>query len=137
MPRRIYDTGSAAFVSNLRKRMTKVEACLWKYALKGGSLKGYGVHRQWPMFGYVADFYCAELKLVVEVDGAGHGTLPQQTRDRLRTRRLEAEGFRVIRFTNDQVLAHMVSVIAILEDVVAEFEAREGDRSRESWSHKR
>lgn len=64
MSRRIYDPRRAAFAKDLHNGMTKAEACLWKYALKGGKLKGYGFHRQWLMFGYIADLYCAELRLI-------------------------------------------------------------------------
>lgn len=117
--------------------MTKAEACIWKYALKAGRIKGYGFHRQWPMFGYIADFHCAELKLVVEVDGDIHGTPLQQEKDRVRTRVLEQEGFRVVRFTNEEVLQHMDSVIGRLEELVVEIERAQGDRSREIWKEKR
>jgi very-short-patch-repair endonuclease len=137
MVRRIYDPKRAAFAEDLRKGMTKAEACLWKYALKAGMLKGYGFHRQWPMFGFIADFYCAELKLIVEVDGGYHGTAAQQERDALRTTVLEKEGFRVVRFTNEQVLQHMASVIGSLEELVEKIEKEQGDRSRENWSQKR
>ena len=137
MTRRIYDPKRAAFAEDLRKGMTKAEACLWKYALKAGKLKGYGFHRQWPMFGFIADFYCAELKLIVEVDGGYHGSSAQQQRDASRTKILEQEGFRVIRFTNEQVLQHMVSVIGSLEELVGMIENEHGDRSRDNWSEKR
>lgn len=137
MSRRIYDPLRAAFAKDLRKAMTKAEACLWKYALKAGGIKGYGFHRQWPMFGYIADFYCAELKLVIEVDGGIHGTREQQEKDRVRSGVLEQEGFRVVRFTNEDVLQHMASVIGRLEELASEIEHAQGDRSRETWNEKR
>ena len=137
MPRRIYDTRKASFAKDLRNGTTKAEACLWKYALRGGRLKGYGFHRQWPMFGYIADFYCAELKLIVEVDGAIHDTPEQQAHDAKRAEVLESEGFCVVRFTNDQVLRHMVSVTGYLEELVESIERKQGDRSREVWKDRR
>jgi very-short-patch-repair endonuclease len=137
MHRRIYDSRKAAFAKGLRNEMTKAEACLWKYALKAGKLKGYGFHRQWPMFGYIADFYCAELKLIIEVDGGIHNSAAQQEHDMRRTRRLESEGFQVVRFTNEQVLRHMTSVIGNLEDLVAKIEQRVGDASRAKWADRR
>lgn len=137
MSRRIYDPRRAAFAKDLRNGMTKAEACLWKYALKGGKLNGYGFHRQWPMFGYIADFYCAELRLIVEVDGGIHNTPEQQAHDAKRTEVLNEEGFQVARFTNEQVLRHMVSVIGYLEDLVQRIEQEQGDRSREAWKDKR
>ena len=137
MPKRIYDTRKAAFAKELRNGMTKAEACLWKYALKAGKLKGYGFHRQWPMFGYIADFYCAELRLIIEVDGGIHCTKAQQEHDARRTERLESEGFQVVRFTNEQVLMHMRSVIGHLEDLVDKIEQGSGDTSRAKWAERR
>ncbi|HMN05511.1 MAG TPA: DUF559 domain-containing protein [Flavobacteriales bacterium] len=61
--------------------------------MKGGKLRGYGFHRQWPMFGYIADFYCAELRLIVEVDGGIHNTPERQAHDAKRTDVLNGEGF--------------------------------------------
>jgi len=137
VPKRIYDTRKAAFAKELRNGMTKAEACLWKYALKAGKLKGYGFHRQWPMFGYIADFYCAELRLIIEVDGGIHCTKAQQEHDARRTERLESEGFQVVRFTNEQVLMHMRSVIGHLEDLVYKIEQGFGDTSRAKWAERR
>lgn len=137
MPKRVYDTKKASFAKELRNGMTKAEACLWKYALKAGKLKGYGFHRQWPMFGYIADFYCAELKLIIEVDGGIHFTPAQMEHDARRTELLESEGFQVVRFTNDQVLMHMHSVIGYLEDLVDKIEQEAGDASRETWADRR
>ena len=52
--------------------MTKAEACLWKYVLKGRMMKEYQFRRQRPVLQYVADFMCKELKLIIEVDGSSH-----------------------------------------------------------------
>ncbi|SMO79124.1 endonuclease domain-containing protein [Gracilimonas mengyeensis] len=57
---------------SLRQRMTKAEACLWKYALKNRQHRGYTFNRQRPVLDYVADFMCKELKLIIEVDGSSH-----------------------------------------------------------------
>ncbi len=44
--------------NNLRKRMTKAEACLWKFVLRASKMKGYGFRRQRPIIKYIADFMC-------------------------------------------------------------------------------
>lgn len=54
--------------NRLRKEMTKAEACLWKYVLRAGKMKGYGFRRQRPVLSYIADFMCKELMLIIEVD---------------------------------------------------------------------
>lgn len=58
--------------SRLRKEMTKAEACLWKYILRAGGMKGFTFRRQRPVLTYVADFMCKELMLILEVDGITH-----------------------------------------------------------------
>lgn len=52
--------------------MTKAEACLWKYVLSSGKLKGYKFKRQRPVLQYIADFMCPDLMLIIEVDGITH-----------------------------------------------------------------
>jgi very-short-patch-repair endonuclease len=52
--------------------MTKAEACLWKYVLKAGGMKGLAFRRQRPVLHYIADFMCKELQLIIEVDGITH-----------------------------------------------------------------
>ena len=56
----------------LRNEITKAEACLWKYVLRAGKMKGFQIRRQRPVLNYSADFMCKELMLVVEVDGLTH-----------------------------------------------------------------
>jgi len=58
--------------NRLRKEMTKAEACLWKYVLHAGKMKGFQFRRQRPVLIYIADFMCKELMLIVEVDGSIH-----------------------------------------------------------------
>lgn len=123
--------------STLRRSMTKAEACLWKYVLKAGGVSGYGFHRQRPVLNYIADFFCSELMLIVEVDGSSHDGPEAQERDARRTAELKAAGFVVLRFTNEEVLTAIEGVRARLEAFVREHEATHGDRSRESWKGKR
>jgi len=52
--------------------MTKAEACLWKYVLPAGMMKGYTFNRQRAVMNYIADFSCKKLCLVIEVDGITH-----------------------------------------------------------------
>ena len=67
------------------------------------------IHRQKPLGQYVADFYCASQQLVVELDGDSHYTERAQRYDEARTRALRAQGMRVIRFTNSDVLQNFTS----------------------------
>jgi very-short-patch-repair endonuclease len=120
----LYNTNLQPFANQLRKRMTKAEACLWKYALRAGKMKGYDFRRQRPVLNYIADFMCKELMLIIEVDGITHQDERVIANDKVRQARLEAAGFTVLRFTDDEVLKNMKGVINTLEDWIEKFEAR-------------
>ena len=84
--------------NDLRKSMTKAEACLWKYLLKAKLMKGYQFRRQRLILNYIVDFVCLELKLVIEVDGVTHNFDNIIKRDLIRQKDIENMGFKVIRF---------------------------------------
>lgn len=113
-----YDKKLRPFANNLRKEMTKAEACLWKYALRAGQMMGYRFRRQRPALQYIADFLCKELKLVIEVDGITHQCDETGEKDKRKTRDLENAGFKVIRFTDEDVLKNMSGVVERIERVV-------------------
>ena len=91
----------------LRKSSTPAEQKLWQ-ALRNRNLGDYKFRRQHPIGAYIADFFCAEVGLIVEVDGGGH--LDQMVYDQDRTDWLEGQGYHVIRFWNDDVLNHLDDV---------------------------
>ena len=112
-----YNKWLQPFANNLRKKMTKAEACLWKYALRAGRIKGYQFRRQRPVLQYIATFLCKELKLVIEVDGITH--LDDETGEKDKQKAaLESAGFTIIRFTDEDVLKNMSGVIQRIEKVV-------------------
>ena len=88
---------------------------LWQH-LRDRRLGGHKFRRQQPIGPYVVDFLCMEKGLVVEVDGSQHAV--QKERDDARTARLEAYGFRVLRFWNDQVLNETEGVLHKIEEVL-------------------
>mgnify|MGYP001027165188 CR=1 FL=1 len=68
------------------------------------------------MAGFIVDFVCHERRLIVEIDGATHGGDVDIVRDASRTRRLEGDGFRVIRFWNNDVMMNLEGVLIRLEE---------------------
>ena len=102
--------------NRLRKGMTKAEACLWKYVVRAGKMKGYGFRRQRPVLNYIADFICKELMLIVEVDGSIHELEEVRKNDKQRQKALEEAGFTVLRFTNNEVLTNIQWVHSCLEE---------------------
>ena len=101
--------------------MTKAEACLWKYVLKGRVLKGYQFRRQRPIDQYIVDFVCLPLKLIIEVDGITHTYAEVAKNDEIRQAKLESLGFKVIRFEDDEVLTQInrvrESILEVLEQI--------------------
>jgi very-short-patch-repair endonuclease len=94
----------------LRKRMTPAEKLLW-VNLRNRKLSGLKFRRQHPINIFVADFYCHEKRLVVEVDGGIHLRKEQQAYDTNRTWALNELGIEVFRFTNEEILHSMIDVL--------------------------
>jgi very-short-patch-repair endonuclease len=93
----------------MRREPTPAEDALWE-ALRGRRLDALRFRRQHPVGRFVLDFYCPIHKLVVEVDGDVHDT--QQERDAERTAVIEAHGYRVVRFRNEEVMQNLPRVLA-------------------------
>jgi len=68
---------------------------------------GFKIRRQCPIWRFIADFYCAEAKLVIEIDGASHNEPDQAEYDKARTEWLEDRGYKVIRITNEDAHRHL------------------------------
>ncbi len=88
---------------DLRANQTDAERRLWNQ-LRDRRLNGWKWKRQTPRGAFITDFYCAEARLVVELDGGQHAEDADAAKDARRTRVLEAEGLRVIRFWNLEVM---------------------------------
>jgi very-short-patch-repair endonuclease len=91
----------------LRVVMTDAERRLWA-ALRGRRLQGFKFRRQHPLGPYILDFACIEHRLVIEADGGQHADCEH---DRRRTGWLEARGWRVVRFWNNEILANTDGVL--------------------------
>ena len=109
-----------AVARTLRQSMTQAETLLWNY-LRHAELSRSHFRRQTPIGPFIVDFACRAAKLVVEVDGSVHDSSDARARDDQRDRWLADNGFRVLRFTNAEVMADPARIQGI---VVAEAEAR-------------
>ncbi len=93
-----------AFARELRQKQTEPEELLWQL-LRNRQLNKLKFRRQHPLkAGFILDFYCAESKLAVEVDGGYHNSEKQKKYDAERTKIIGEYGISVIRFTNEEVL---------------------------------
>ena len=91
----------------LRRASTDLEAALWQ-CLRARQMEGTKFVRQFPIGDYVADFCCRAAKLVIELDGGQHA---EGTADAERTRTIEASGFTVLRFWNNDVTENLPGVL--------------------------
>jgi very-short-patch-repair endonuclease len=101
----------------LRENATGAEEFLWS-SLKNNQLEGLKFRRQHPISIYIADFYCHKLKLIIEIDGGYHFSEEQKKLDEERTKDLEFQGLKVIRFTNDEVLFKLPEVLIEIKEFI-------------------
>jgi very-short-patch-repair endonuclease len=113
----------------LRNNMTLSEILLWQQ-IKGKKLLGYDFHRQKPIDEYVVDFYCPELKLVIEIDGDSHDG--KEKEDFIRHQKLESMGLTVVRFWDADI---KVNVDGIVEQLKEWIESRSKGSSRQNNTH--
>jgi len=106
---------SLKFQLETRHNPTEPEKRLWS-AVRNRKVDGAKFRKQTWLGPFLVDLYCAEAKLAVEVDGETHAH--QQDYDARRTAWLEGEGFRVIRFSNDEVMRNLEGVVAVIADAL-------------------
>ena len=107
------------FARAQRRDMPRAEA-LFCEQVRGGRFRGAKFKRQVPIAPFIADFFCASAKLIVEIDGPVHETDDRRRRDEARDTWLTAQDFRVLRFSTDLVLSNLGAVMdaigAAIED---------------------
>ncbi|PLX27084.1 DNA methylase [Candidatus Parcubacteria bacterium] len=101
---------------NLRNNSTLSEVLLWNN-LKARKL-GPRFLRQKQIFNYIVDFYCAEYKLIIEIDGASHGE--KEEKDKIRQDQLEKAGYRILRFNDSQVKKDIDGVLRAIQIFIEE-----------------
>ena len=99
----------------LRRAMTEAEHRLW-YCLRAHRFMDLHFRRQVPLGGYVVDFVCESRRVVIEVDGGQHAH--RRDHDEERTRWLEAQGYRVMRFWNNEVMENTAGVLEVIAAAV-------------------
>jgi very-short-patch-repair endonuclease len=102
--------GMTSFARGLRTEETLAEGKLWQF-LRNRQFLGLKFRRQHQFRDYIADFYCREANLVIECDGSFHDSNERWHHDQNRDAYPVAQGLRVLRFTNEQVLNDTQSVL--------------------------
>jgi very-short-patch-repair endonuclease len=112
------DRGKLEAAKRMRRAATPAEETLWQN-LRRGQLDGLHFRRQQVIDGFVVDFYCGSVDLIIEVDGSVHESVANREYDAERTRVLSARGLRVLRVTNDDVLSDVGAVLSRIRSFVA------------------
>ena len=108
----------------LHRNMSPAEAKLWKH-LRSHRMGDVHFRNQHAIGNYIVDFCAPRKKLIIELDGSQH--LEQQEYDEERTKYLEARGYRVLRFWNNDVMNNMEAVVKVIWSVLTE---EKGDEKR-------
>ncbi|WP_187807776.1 endonuclease domain-containing protein [Aquipseudomonas alcaligenes] len=104
------DSSQLEFARQLRHAATDAETLLWRH-LRSRQLADRKFRRQHPVPPYVLDFYCEELRLGIELDGAQHYLDEGRGHDRQRAGYLRSQGIRLLRFSNREVLLELPAVL--------------------------
>jgi very-short-patch-repair endonuclease len=116
LSRRTIPPRQAAFAKAMRQDMTGPERKLWKALRWRVPVEGTHFRRQVSLGPYIADFCSYGAKMVIEVDGDQHGTVESGEQDAIRTAFMEAQGYRVLRFSNRDV---MLQIDIVLDTIAA------------------
>ena len=103
--------------AKLRHEMTQSETLLWN-RLRANQLLGYKFRRQHPISIYIADFYCHQLRLIIEVDGEYHNEENQIKTDKERTEDLNFQSMKILRFTNEEVINDIEAVLNTIRNYI-------------------
>jgi very-short-patch-repair endonuclease len=116
-----YNPALKELATKLRNNSTKSEIILWK-ALKGKFEGKYDFHRQKPLDNFIADFFCYELKLVIEIDGESHNWEETQLKDYEKESRFNELGLNVLRFQDTLIFNHLETTLENIKQYVIGFE---------------
>jgi very-short-patch-repair endonuclease len=105
------DHKSIRIALRLRTNQTDAGTALWN-RIRNRQIGGYKFVRQEPINEYICDFVCREKRLVIEVDGGQHN---ESAQDAIRDRRLIEEGYKVVRFWNNDVLGNIEGVLLVVQ----------------------
>jgi len=123
-------SGKKTLAREFRKKQTTAEDLLWQL-LRNRQVLGFKFRRQHQFGDYVADFYCREANLVIECDGAIHGSNERWHHDQERDAYLISQGLKVLRFSNDRVLNDTANVVEEICQALTPALSQKGEGERQ------
>lgn len=109
--------GTVDFARRLRRAQTEAERVLWQ-RLRNRQLEGVKFRRQQPIGRFIVDFASLERGLVIEIDGGQHAQETKEASDRERTSWLEQQGYRVLRFWDNEVLTNLEGIVETIREAL-------------------
>ena len=104
------------FAKKNRQFQTDAESLIWKH-IRNSNL-GVKFNRQYIIGDYIVDFVCLEKRLIIEIDGGYHSEYEQIQKDEQRTENLEAMGFKVVRYTNEELFTDIDVVLNNIQQLL-------------------
>lgn len=123
-----YNKRLKGYAREHRNYSTKAEVKLWCELFRNRQMMGYPFLRQRPIGKYIADFFCKELKLIVETDGISHTWEDAPEKDRERLMFWNELGYTVLRFDDKEFMYHLNHVYLSIEEWIIDWEKRNGKR---------
>ena len=114
-----YNKNLKSFAREHRNNSTKAEVRLWCELLQNKQMLGYSFLRQRPIDKYIVDFFCKELKLVIETDGLSHQQENVMKKDFIKENALKQLGYSVLRFTDDEIIKDIENVRKVIEQWIS------------------
>jgi very-short-patch-repair endonuclease len=111
---------------NLRNQSTKAEIRLWTHLLRNKQMLGYPFLRQRPILNYIADFFCKDLQLIIEVDGFTHQFEETTQKDEKKDMDLRNAGFYVLRLTDKEIMENINNARRIIESSIYNLKGEAG-----------
>jgi very-short-patch-repair endonuclease len=119
MHRKLNNKNLLNFAKNNRRSLTPAETKLWNI-LRDSKLEGCKFRRQETISNYIVDFICYEKSLIIEIDGGQHNKKTNELFDKERTGYLNNQGFKVLRFWNNEILENIEGVYNIIVNTIKE-----------------
>jgi very-short-patch-repair endonuclease len=116
----VYNKNLKLLARNLRNNPTHSEVRMWKH-LKGDAFYGYDFHRQKPIGNYIVDFYCHQLRLVIEIDGITHNYDDVIEKDKIRDNYLHSLGLTVMRISAYNVIQDIQNTLRAIENYILDY----------------
>ncbi len=116
------------FAKTNRKNQTEAEAIIWE-EVRNRKIDGFKFRRQHPVAGFIPDFTCLEQKLIIEIDGDYHEEIDQKKYDEARSAWLRENDFSMLRFSNDEVLSDLKSVVEKIKLTLASLQGVNAGKS--------